>query len=248
MKNLPRGLGVVLALVLAAPALADLCAGVEREMTYGETAVEVAKTQADFLKAAEQFKAAVGKAPQCASAYFNLGVTLEKAEQYLPAKQAYETYLKLVPTANDAAAVRKQIYRMEFLAANNANEPSADAATGKWGHIAGQWGVYDVKIDGEQIRITMREQVVVRGGCTIRSRTNFSGRISADGSVTGTLALGDYREEQRCVAGSLPPMVWHYQRYEANGQVAGSGTRIDIRFMQRVIDKYLPAVLKLTRD
>jgi tetratricopeptide (TPR) repeat protein len=262
MKNFPRGLVVfpIAAMaggVFAAPALADPCDAVEREMTYGETAVEVAKTQADYRKAAEQFKAAVGKAPKCASAYFNLGLTLEKAEQYLPAKEAYETYLKLAPTANDAAAVRKQIYRLEFLAANSANEPSADAATGKWGHIAGRWrygeDIYDVKIDGEQIRITMRERVSVvsmnsGGDCTIRSRTNISGRISADGFISGTVENGAYREERRCAAGKAPVKVWNYDRYKATGHVASSGNRIEIQYMQRVLGKNFPAYLKFTRD
>lgn len=139
MKFLMSALTVIAALVFAPSALAEPCDEVLREMTYGETAVEAAKTQADYLKAAEQFKAAARKAPKCASAAFNLGVTLEKAEHYLPAKEAYETYLKLAPQADDAAAVRKQIFRMEYLSENSTSKPSGGMSKGGWGHIAGKW-------------------------------------------------------------------------------------------------------------
>lgn len=97
-------------------AFAEPCASVEREMVQGQTAFEIAKDNSDYEEAAHLFKKATDKAPECADAYFNLGMAYEKTTDYNKAISALEKYLQLKPGAEDAAAVRKQIYRLEFLA------------------------------------------------------------------------------------------------------------------------------------
>ena len=123
----------------------DPCAPVQREMTFGETAVEMADNKAGFLKAAQEFEKAAQKAPLCSAAYFNLGVVLEKAEQFSKAKQAFETYLGLVPDAEDAQQINNRIYRLEYLSDNYGTDEGSDvgrkdedanatiqALTGRW--------------------------------------------------------------------------------------------------------------------
>lgn len=131
-------------LFLSVSALADPCADVQRELTFGETAVEMANDKAGFLKAAEEFEKATQKAPLCSAAYFNLGVVLEKTEQFSKAKQAFETYLGLVPDAEDAQVVNKKIYRLEYLIDNYGSEEFADETDKKGADetiqtLTGQW-------------------------------------------------------------------------------------------------------------
>jgi len=112
-------------------AFAGPCTSVEREMVQGQTAFEIAKDNSDYEEAARLFEKATAKAPKCADAYYNLGTTYEKTTDYHKAINALETYLQLRPNAEDTAAVRKQIYRLEFLAEKKASGHSQkkEAAT-----------------------------------------------------------------------------------------------------------------------
>lgn len=114
MKFITFILAVVFALGFAGTANADSCADVEREMAFGEAAAEDAKDAAGFKLAAEQFKNAVAKAPECAAAFYNLGIVQEKAGELAQAKYAFERYLKLAPKARDAAVVEKKIFKLEY--------------------------------------------------------------------------------------------------------------------------------------
>ena len=53
-------------------------------MAYGQAAAEDAKDRHGFRLAAQEFEKAVKKAPNCAVAYFNLGLVSEKGGR-LPA-------------------------------------------------------------------------------------------------------------------------------------------------------------------
>ncbi|MCF8178190.1 MAG: hypothetical protein K9J74_06745 [Sulfuritalea sp.] len=247
MKFWMSALAAIAAFVFAAPALAAPCDEVLREMTYGETAVEAAKTQADFLKAAEQFKAAARKAPKCASAAFNLGVTLEKAEHYLSAKEAYETYLKLAPQADDAAAVRKQIFRMEYLAENSTSKPSGGMSRSGWGHIAGKWcsvgqkgkhcdgtvrqehggGVwvnttntpYQISVIDGTIKIVQTTKSVssYHPRCVRPTQQTFEGTIDADGNMRGSYEV---TTDARCEGGGMATAKGSFSgRVLANGEL-----------------------------
>ncbi|ATX79735.1 Tetratricopeptide repeat-containing protein [Mariprofundus aestuarium] len=111
--------------IVQSVAYADSCSSVEREMVQGQTAVEVARNDGGFQKAARLFEKATEKAPGCADAYYNLGLVYEKTTDYAKAKKALEKYLRLSPDAKDAATVRKQIYRLEFLVSNKVEEQKA---------------------------------------------------------------------------------------------------------------------------
>lgn len=191
---------MALAAVFVAPgsARADACAPAVKEMTYGETAAEVAKSPADFLKAAKEFEAAAKKAPGCAAAQFNLGVVLEKAESYGPARQAFATYLKLAPKAPDAPAVTKRIYRLEYLARNaQPGQSNQDAANRTRRAVIGNWvetNVFRTRIGWTMIPEGADGLLLQYGHCL----SNCDGvgtnpvrrlhlRVTGDGELTGTL-------------------------------------------------------------
>lgn len=105
---------LIAAVQVPVPAWADACAGVKRELTYGRVALQDAKDKAGFLQSAAQFEAAARKAPDCAQAFFNMGLVYEKAGEYSKALAALKNYLRLAPKAPDAAAVETKIYELEY--------------------------------------------------------------------------------------------------------------------------------------
>lgn len=109
-------LAVIIVAAWPAQAQTNACQAAEREMVYGTVALEDAKDKKGFLESAKQFQAAVAKAPNCAQAHFNLGVVYEKAGEYQKAVGPLQTYLKLLPNADDAAQVKKKIYALEYRA------------------------------------------------------------------------------------------------------------------------------------
>jgi len=114
-RNLIIGVTLAgLAAVLPAQAQTDACQATRRELAYGQAATEDAKDQQGFLRAAQEFEKAVKKAPNCAAAYFNLGLVSEKGGRLSAAKSAYERYLKLDPKAPDASSVEQLIFKLEY--------------------------------------------------------------------------------------------------------------------------------------
>ena len=232
---------VVLILVFSTVGYAsDPCESVQREMTFGETAVEFAKGKEDYLKAAQEFEAAVQKAPQCAAAQFNLGVTLEKAEHYLAANKAYETYVNLAPKAEDFEQVMKKIYRLEYLAKQNL-EVITTAAKKDWNHLSGEWCPvesnnncegrfqdkywdylhvpYYVEISGSNIKITKHEEQYNKGYNCIRTEAHeLTGEINEEGIISGEYTY--ILEFQKGCNPFSPGLPW---RGSFDGKVLRSG-------------------------
>lgn len=140
MKRFVLGLVASVFLVTPAKSRADACAAVEREMVRGAVALEDARDQSGYLESAKQFRAAVDKAPKCAQAHYNLGLVFEKAGAYSKAAAALKCYLKLAPEADDAKAVKRKIYALEYRAEQKAKQAVAPAKpTSKWAILSGQW-------------------------------------------------------------------------------------------------------------
>ncbi len=83
-------------------------------MLRGRTAVNMAKDEAGFLRAAEEFEQAIAADPDLVDAYYNLGVVLDKAGQYDRAIENFNIYLEKAPNASDVKTVRDLIYEIEF--------------------------------------------------------------------------------------------------------------------------------------
>ncbi|MDA0305205.1 MAG: hypothetical protein O3B76_02820 [Proteobacteria bacterium] len=146
-RNLIIGVTLAgLAAVLPAQAQTDACQAARRELAYGQAATEDAKDQQGFLRAAQEFEKAVKKAPNCAAAYFNLGLVSEKGDRLSAAKSAYERYLKLDPKAPDAASVEQLIFKLEYRIKrvgqnSRLDENFARRLQGSWGHPKTRLGV-----------------------------------------------------------------------------------------------------------
>jgi len=155
------------------------CDAVKREMAYGQAASEDAKDETGFEHAAKEFQKAANKAPNCAAAFFNLGVVEEKAGALAAAKSAFERYLKLAPKAPDASSVEQLIYKLEYRI-TRAGQPKS-----RWARLNGKWcspgSVYlnscpdtTIVVRGNTIEIHMAEAF-----CFI-STIASSGRIQGD--------------------------------------------------------------------
>jgi tetratricopeptide (TPR) repeat protein len=114
----------------------------QRRMSRGEAAVEMAGDPAGFLRAADEFRAAIAADPDLAAAYYQLGKVLDQAGHYDEAMESLQTYLEKAPGAPDADAVQQLIYKIEFRkenAAEQAREAEAAAAEQAKMDISGIW-------------------------------------------------------------------------------------------------------------
>ena len=91
-----------------------------------EAAVSLAKTPADFLDAAKEYKKALFVAPWVAKLYFNLATVLEKAEKPKEAIRNFNLYLLAAPDAPDKTEVQKKISGLEYGMEKAANEQVAE--------------------------------------------------------------------------------------------------------------------------
>lgn len=81
----------------------------KRRMVRGQAFVK----QADFNSAVQEMQQAANIAPWWATAYFNLAVAQEKAQDFEGAIQSFKLYLLAAPDAEDAGKVQKRIYELE---------------------------------------------------------------------------------------------------------------------------------------
>lgn len=98
-----------------------------RFLARGAAAFETAKAPADFDLAVDEFNKASNSAPWWGDPYFNLGKSYEGAGKQQQALASYKLYLLAAPQATDLAAVQTQIYKLEFLAEQQAKAAAAQA-------------------------------------------------------------------------------------------------------------------------
>lgn len=111
---------IALLALIAGACLSALAQGIpeeaQRRMVRGQTAVEMARTPDDYALAIREFREAARLAPDWADPHYNLGLVQEKNGRFRDAVASFREYLRLAPNAPDAAAVRTQMYRLEFKA------------------------------------------------------------------------------------------------------------------------------------
>ncbi len=85
-----------------------------RSMARGTAAVKDARNVADFKDAVSEFEKAALAAPWFANAYYNLGISQDKAGMYAEAIGSLKLYLLAAPGASDAKSVENFIYEIEY--------------------------------------------------------------------------------------------------------------------------------------
>lgn len=98
-----------------------------RFLARGAAAFEAAKSPADFELAVGEFVKASNVAPWWGDPYFNLGKSYEGAGKPQQALSSYKLYLLASPQAADFSAVQTQVYKLEFLAEQQAKAATAQA-------------------------------------------------------------------------------------------------------------------------
>ena len=96
----------------------------ERHMVRGGVAFKDAKTVSEYQDAVTEFQAAVDAAPWYGDAYFNLGVTLDKAGRFTDALAALKWAQMASPDAKD---IETLIYEVEYRN-EKVNSPAAKQA------------------------------------------------------------------------------------------------------------------------
>lgn len=80
----------------------------------GQTAIKNAKSNSDYIEAAQEFSKALRLAPWWAEAYFNLAIAQEKAGKFSEAILNLKYYIMVTPNAPDVEKVKDQIYALEY--------------------------------------------------------------------------------------------------------------------------------------
>lgn len=78
--------------------------------------VKLAEDRAGFAKAAAEYEMALESAPWWAEAYYNLGLTQEKAGEHRSAATSLKRFLQAAPDAPEAADVKQRIVELEVAA------------------------------------------------------------------------------------------------------------------------------------
>ncbi|MFA5725473.1 MAG: ankyrin repeat domain-containing protein [Candidatus Omnitrophota bacterium] len=86
----------------------------KRHFDRGLAALEMASPTDDYNPAIKEFEQAISLAPDWPDVYYKLGMVQEKAEKYSAAVTNLKQYLRLVPNASDAEAVKSLINKLEY--------------------------------------------------------------------------------------------------------------------------------------
>jgi len=136
----------------------------QRYMARGQAVVEDAKSNRDYIEAAKEFQKAANAAPWWADAYYNLGLTQEKTEQYPEAVKNLKLYIRAAPDAQDLQAVNTKIFKLEYKMEKAAETVKLDGAwTGtidqpdidKYGKRLTGKDMYKIETDGTSVKIIL---------------------------------------------------------------------------------------------
>ena len=119
-----------------------------RFIQRGVAAIEMAKTQADYSLALQEFEQAAKLAPNYPDVYYNMGTVNSKLGNLSSAIKNFQRYLELAPDALDATKVREEIYKLEY----RRDRQNLEAAlSGTW--TAANKKTFQVVLDGSKIEI-----------------------------------------------------------------------------------------------
>lgn len=149
----------------------------ERFMARGTAAVRAAKDVNDFKDAAAEFEKATLTAPWLASAYYNLGISQDRAGMYADAIRNLKLYLLAAPDAPDAKQVKTLIYEIEYRQEKAAKESSPEAIAARQQREYAEWLG---RIDGRRYTAPGDEQTT--GVLDVKGRVLITGIIVAPGS------------------------------------------------------------------
>jgi tetratricopeptide (TPR) repeat protein len=103
----------------------------KRYLSRGMAAMKSAASEVDFKDSVKEFEKAALAAPWLANAYYNLGISQDKAGVYAEAITNLKLYLMAEPDAGDAEAVKGLIYEIEYRQEKAEKESSPEAIAAK---------------------------------------------------------------------------------------------------------------------
>ncbi len=97
----------------------DISDEVRKHLNWGKIALETAKTSRDIEDAMEEFNIAIKLAPDCADAYYRLGVVQEMINKNDDAMKNLKKYLELAPDGATVKEAKQLIDKLEYKAYKN---------------------------------------------------------------------------------------------------------------------------------
>jgi tetratricopeptide (TPR) repeat protein len=144
-----------------------------RYIVRGVAAIEMAKTQADYILAAEEFEKAAKLAPDYPDVYYNLGNVQSKIGDLPSAIKSFRRYLELAPKSPDASKVREEIYKLEY---RLDRQKLTATVTGTWTTSGKK--KFKLVLDGSRIQIKRDEQQGDEDTLTIKSMGTHKGYMT----------------------------------------------------------------------
>ncbi len=155
----------------------------ERFMARGTAAVRTAKDANDFKDAVAEFEKATLAAPWLASAYYNLGISQDRAGMYADAIRNLKLYLLAAPDAPDAKQVRTLIYEIEYRQEKAAKESSPEAIAARKQMEYEEWLR---KIDGRRYANPIAGDLGATGILDVKGRVLVTGiNVAPDSPLVG---------------------------------------------------------------
>lgn len=230
-----------------------------RHFNRGVTAVETARSAADYENAVAEFEAAAKLAPDWADVFFNLGIVQEKLGKYEQAVVNLKRYLAIAPNAADNAAVKDLIVKTEYkLELNQKAIAQFRQITGVWSASYGQWfdeyefftvggemkmnwfkkPVSDFSFDGEFLKAKWRSAGVEP------SELELSVKLGSGGAMNGILKQtpdsGSPRIYQIVMSRNLLMSTYLWYQIKTNDNDAYLGTNYTMEAKRRGFNWHIP--------
>jgi len=217
---------------------AENTADAKKFMARGQAAVEMAKDDAGFLRAAKEFEQAIAADPGLAEAYYNLGIVLDKAGQYDRAIENLNIYLEKAPNASDAEDVQGLIFKIEYRKeetdrqvveeVHKASEEAEMNLEGVWigAWQPSDWGIfYRITKVGDEFQMAAYRngkllQYANKFYLTVDGN-NISGRTSEDWTCYGNGRRSEY-DVSGYIDSSGDKFTLNYQGVEPTSVTAGA--------------------------
>ena len=146
----------------------------------GETLLQGAKDAAAFRRAATEFAAAVDAAPWWSSAYYNLALAFEGAQNAAGAIQAYKHFLSAEPNAREAPTIRDRMIALEVVAEEQTRKNA-------W---SGYWRASSGSLLRSELKNNVLTMVEVEVSDDAKKSGYYNGQVVFSGTLSGEVVSG----------------------------------------------------------
>lgn len=236
----------------------------ERALARGEAALEIAKSEADFMAAAAEFELALRFAPWWGRGYGQLAAVREKAGDYGGAIRSLQVYRLTALSPAEAKEIKLRIYKLEYKqeharkqdeiekrAAAEKEESRLDLS-GFWVELPGFTATYKITMSGNHFEI-FRVSVCPQGNCNEQRSVNerlYTGTLEG-GALTGEREEPAALDHIEMIGGLNQTCPVPAGKYPMTGSLNRDGSVLTLHVTRASTNRACPATeshLRLQRE